>query len=59
VRTEERQSRLKLPEAAKVTREWSREACEPLIYNRVAKKISADVDSVNNAALNRDCYIGN
>jgi hypothetical protein len=51
VRTEER----KFPEAAKVTREWSSEIYEPLIHNRVAKKISADVDSVKNAALNRYC----
>jgi hypothetical protein len=40
----------------RVSTKVSRGEGEPLIYNRVARRISTDVDSVSNAVLNQLSY---
>lgn len=64
-KSEERRSQSKRPEVLRgegnegvrrVSTKVSRGEGEPLIYNRVARRISTDMDSVSNAVLNRLSY---
>jgi hypothetical protein len=64
-KSEERRSQSKRPEVSRgegnegvrrVSTKVSRGEGEPLIYNRVARRISTDVDSVSNAVLNQLSY---
>jgi hypothetical protein len=65
-KSEERRSQSKRPEVSRgegnegvrrVSTKVSRGEGEPLIYNRVARRISTDVDSVSNTDLKRLSYI--